>query len=249
MLVLVACVSSACGDTVSLDPVARAADATRSQRSEHVELVSTLAAGARQIQMVGSGDFQNDPQVGDFTFRIVGGAGSGTVREIMDGSMLYLSSPLLAGRLPGGKSWISFDFRKAVKTLGVDMQAMATESPAQALDRLRRTGTVRSVGTDVIDGARTTHYVATIDPSKLSGASKLEQLADVTYEPVDVWVDAQGLVRRMRLAYAAAAGGTAVSTETTMEFARYGEPVSVHVPSAAETFDATDAVQALRGSG
>ena len=45
MLAAVALAASACGgDVVSLDPVAKAADSTASQTSEHVQITGTITA-------------------------------------------------------------------------------------------------------------------------------------------------------------------------------------------------------------
>jgi len=64
----------------------------------------------------------------------------------------------------------------------------------------------------------------------------------VSYAPVDVWIDRQGLVRRIHLTTVAAAHEAVPETVTdiTLALSRHGEHVSVAVPNAAETFDTTE---------
>jgi hypothetical protein len=95
-----------------------------------------------------------------------------------------------------------------------------------------------------IDGVTTTHYRAIIDLSKVPNGNKIAQLTHVQYEPVDVWIGRDGLVRRMHLGYTVPAGSPgAGSVEMTMDLSRYGEPVYVSVPDASQTYDATDAAK------
>jgi hypothetical protein len=56
--------------------------------------------------------------------------------------------------------------------------------------------------------------------------------------PVDVWVDGDGLVRRVALELdAGAAGSVPVATTMTMDLYDYGTPVDVALPVASEVSD------------
>jgi hypothetical protein len=75
---------------------------------------------------------------------------------------------------------------------------------------------------------------------------KIAQLTHVQYEPVDVWIAGDSLVRRTHLAYTVPAGSPgAGSVEMTMDLARYGAPVYVVVREDSVTYDATDAAYKL----
>src|SRR4051812_27331789 len=95
LLLPIALVLAACGgDVVSLDPVAKAADSTSKQGSEHVEFAASVGAAGRLVRMTGSGDFSNDPQLGQMTLRFTTGATSYEMREVIDDWTVYMSSPL-----------------------------------------------------------------------------------------------------------------------------------------------------------
>ena len=244
LVAAIALAASACGgDAVSLDPVAHAADTTAKQTSEHVEFTATgTGADGTRLSMSGSGDFQNDPQLGELTLSLAGAGGSSSIHEVMKDWTVYMSSPLFSRFLPDGKTWMSLDMKKATKAFGVDITSMGSQSPAQTLERLRKSGSVARVGRARIDGVVTTHYRATVDLSEVPNGDKIVKLTGVRYEPVEVWVDRAGLVRRVQIAYSAPAQG---SMQMQMDFSRYGEPVYVQVPGDSVTFDATKATEKL----
>jgi LppX_LprAFG lipoprotein len=247
LLAAIALAASACGgDVVSLDPVAQAADTTSKQQSEHVEFTATgVGADGTRISMSGSGDFQNDPQLGELTLSFASGRGSSSIHEVMKDWTIYMSSPLFSQFLPDGKTWMSLDMKRATKAFGVDITSFSNQSPGQTLEQLKSSGSVARVGRARIAGVVTTHYRARVDLSKVPNGEKIMKLTGVRYEPVEVWIDRGGLVRRVLMSYSAPANG---GLRMQMEFSRYGEPVYVQVPDDSVTFDATKATeQALHG--
>ena len=116
-----------------------------------------------------------------------------------------------------------------------------------------------------IRGVDTTHYQATLDLGKAIDRAevppalreKLEQLltpqgADAPKLPADVWVDGDGLVRRIRLhldlgSFLGAAGNgdsaAAPSMTVSMDLYDFGAPVNVVAPPA----DQVDGSQGLSG--
>ena len=89
------------------------------------------------------------------------------------------------------------------------------QSPADALALLRKVGSVTEVGSETIDGAKTTHYSATVDIAEAleNAGAPAEALAAVrasgleTKVPVDVWVGADdGYVHRVHVSYSADRG-------------------------------------------
>ncbi len=235
LLAPLALLAAACGDTVSLEPVAKAADASTKQTSEHMDLDASVTAGTQVIALTGAGDFQNNPARGQFLMRVRANGRDASMQEVVDGTNVYISSPALMGQLPGAKKWMSVDVSKAGKAMGVDVSDYSSQSPQSVLEQLKATGGVSTVGTESLDGVKTTHYRATVDPAKVEKLYKKLAKFKPTYEPVDVWIDGQGLVRRMHMSYTVQ-GST---TDMTASFSKYGEPVSVTVPAAADTFDAT----------
>ena len=117
-------------------------------------------------------------------------------------------------------------------------------------------GDIETVGSDELRGVETTHYRALLDPAELvkeatartsDAASVFDQLSQtgVAEVPLDVWVDASGLVRKLALDIEApeASSGLAGSVSLAFELWDYGERVEIDVPPAAQVADAS----ALRG--
>jgi hypothetical protein len=241
---------ASCGDTLSLDPVAKAATASSKQTSEHMELTAKVTTGGQTVSMTGEGDFRNDPNLGRMTMSVQSAGKTFTMREVLSGLTVYIASDLFKGQLPSGKSWMAIDLTKTGKALGLDVGGISSQSPVSTLDQLKANGDVTKVGTETIDGVETTHYTATIDPAKTAKLAKALHIT-VSYKPADVWIDANGLVRRMHLAYSQTAGtSTPASTnDTTISFSNYGTEVQVDLPSPADTFDATSVANSSLKNG
>ena len=56
--------------------------------------------------------------------------------------------------------------------------------------------------------------------------------------PVDVWVDADSLLRRMTMTFSMSAGSQDAGGSLRLELFDYGEPVSVEAPAASDVVDA-----------
>jgi hypothetical protein len=202
--------------------------------------------------MQGEGDFQTDPQLGSMELNVTAPqTGTVKLKEVMSGWKVYMSSSTLTATLPAGKTWLSIDLEKQEKSLGIDLNQYSQGSPAQFLDRLRQTGTVTRVGPEQIDGQPTTHYRAMVDMSKLpSGFTKaLQQAAiiDFKYRPLQVWVGADGLVRRMTISYSFVHSVGTTSMTITEDLSNYGEAVAIAVPSDDDTVDADKLTQKTGG--
>jgi hypothetical protein len=252
-LSIVAALTACGGDTLAVDPVAKAADTTTKAGSEHVEFLGVSGVQGQKIRMTGSGDFRNDPQLGHMTIRFTAGAKTGEITEVMKGWRIYMTSPLFARQLPQGKKWMSLDLQKAGKAAGIDFSSLSAQTPGQTLEQLKASGDVRKVGTETIDGVETTHYTATLDPAKIPNGAKLQKLTGASYQPIDVWIDSDDHVRRLHMAYSmsgSATAGVEMSNEMTMTFSDYGKNVDVSVPTDAETFDATgEAAKSMQNGG
>jgi hypothetical protein len=238
----------ACGDTVSLDPVAKAAEKTASAGAQHVAMRATVTAGGNEAVMSGDGDFDLDSSRGHLTIDLPSTSG-GRIEEVTDGTILYLRSKLFEGQLPEGKTWIRLDLAKAGKSLAVDFSALASQDPSKALEQLKQHGAVTRVGQETIGAEKVTHYKVAIDPSSIP--AKLKELSDPKYGSNDIWIGDDGYIRRFRLDYTArfAPGRSErVHTLITTDISKVGAPVEVSVPEDDETYDATDdAMQQLNG--
>jgi hypothetical protein len=132
--------------------------------------------------------------------------GGSTVRfqELFKGTTFYVKLPHLPGnKLPANKPWLKVDLAKASGIPGFSALANnpVSSDPSQMLGYLRASGSVKKVGSDVINGIQTTHYHATIDLSKVPNAlpaasrasakqaiGSIEKLTGLRQLPIDTWV-------------------------------------------------------------
>jgi len=275
---------SGCGASATLDPIARAAEVTGQQSGARFSLTTQLASTALPgggFSITANGYLDERDRSGEMTMDLSGtpgasalpGTGAGTVRMIFQYPVIYMNTPFLAGKLPEGKTWMKLDLSKAAQADGIDLSQLSSfdeTDPTQFLEYLRASsGGVATVGSETVDGVPTTHYHATLQlsgilahlPSSAQAAAKsaLEQLGNAGAIPVDVWVDAQGRVRRIQLSIAASVpasassgvtgAATGVSGTVTMDFTSYGPTPPIVAPPASEVFDATSLATAGIANG
>ena len=138
-------------------------------------------------------------------------AGSGKVEMRIIGTIAYMRvPPALAKEVPAGKKWLKIDYAELGKQAGVDLSSLQrnfqTGDPAAVLGFLKGAGSVSKAGSETIRGTKTTHYKATIsfdkvvaqaDPSVRDEVRKATELLGVKTMPMDVWIAADGLLRRL----------------------------------------------------
>ena len=267
--------SSGCGASGSaLDPVARAAEVTTHAGGAHIALgIEVTGAGLPQpVMMSGQGFFNYQTEEGTLSLDATGlpaGAAASLpasglhIEEIFRSSTVYVGSPLLAGRLPGGARWMKLDLGRFAQAIGFNPQQLAggQSNPAQFLQFLRAaSGTPTRVGSELVRGARTTHYRAAIDLRKVAGVlpssstgqlraalAKLIAQTGASTMPLDVWVDGQHLVRRIALALSLSTGAQMPRVGVTIDLFEFGPTPAVAPPPPGEVFDATQS--ALAGVG
>ena len=270
--------TSGCGSSsVVLDPVAQAADVTSHVGGAHMALTMRMSAPglSAPFTISGGGFFNYNTREGALALDMSGlptGAAaslpSGPLRieEILKSSVIYIGSPLFSGKLPGGAHWMKIDLARVGQSVGFNFQQLTSgqSNPAQFLEYLKASGGgVTAVGHELVRGVPTTHYTGTIDLSKLvdvvpsaNRAQLRAALAKLTAEtgasslPVDVWIDAHQLVRRMTIALSLSAGGQKVQMHMTIDLFSFGATPPVTPPPEGEVYDATQtALSGLNASG
>jgi len=225
--------SSGATTTMQLAPAAyvkKAAAKTAQAQSEHAKLDGSVSLQGQQITMTGEGDFANAQHQGTMKLHAKVAGVDVQIDEVLDGTTIYLRSPLLAAAIPAGKTWMKLDLEKLGKSKGVDFSALLSQNPTQTFSQLQASKQVTKVGDETIDGVDTTHYRGRLD------VTKLKALKGATAQPYDVWIgNDDGYVHRMKMGYSV--GSQTISM--TMDFSDFGKDVSVTVPPPSETFDAT----------
>ncbi len=178
------------------------------------------------------------------------------IEVIQDGQIGYVRFPAFDGKLPAGKSWIRADEKDVGSSLDFDQfESFAKTDPRDALEALRAvTSDVETVGAETLRGVQITHYRALIDPSELAAPapadeqetteSLVDQIVGETglgEMPLDVWIDGDGLVRRLMMAISAKDPSTSQASDVSLAFEiwDYNEPVTIELPPASQVVDAS----------
>ncbi len=191
--------------------------------------------------------------------------GDGTIEMVIDGDVIYVHAGFLSAFLGGDESkpWVKLpaDGDTDVSDLGGGMG-----DATALLDLLRDQGaTITDEGSAEINGETTQHFHATISAADALASAPAENegkaeefihefgVDPATLEiPMDVFVDAEGLIRRLEMAFDGAtfAGGFD-GTESlpdgpivlTIDFLELGESVTIDLPPADQVADGEELKQ------
>lgn len=254
---------------VAIEALRSAPDAAAEAGTAAFEMVVSATGEDQAFEFVATGVFDSDAQqmamemdlgamvggLAESTGETVPAAFDEPFRFVVDGTTVYLRFPMLDA-LTGSSDWLSAtpeDVGQSADSFGIGNSGY---DPSKLLEVLRGVADdVEAAGEDEIRGVPTTRYTATVSLAKaLEQAppdrreqleAQLDQLgagdADI---PVEVWVDADGLPRRMTMGFdgllATAGLGDGASVEISMEFFDYGDPVEIEVPSPDEVTPFTE---------
>jgi hypothetical protein len=219
----------------------------------------TVTTKGQAVPLSVRGTIDRKSQRGAFTTKTTFGQKSFLVQQVIDKQQLYLRTPLLAGKLPGGKSWMKVDLAKAAKTPGIDLDALGasgpSQDPAQGLDYLQGAGTATRLGVAKVNGVATTRYRVQVDLKRAAKRSQnaaakrsidrlIATLGGATTLPVDVWIDGNHLVRRQHVTYNATVVGQLSEFDVTTDYTAYGAKLDAKPPADGDTFDGLASLKA-----
>lgn len=260
------------GDAESLrDLVLASASKVAEEKTASFEASFALLPGEQRFSATGAIDsarslLSMSIDLGSF----LGGAapGGGKAEMILDGKAFYMRGFLPLGGDQGAQ-WIRIDLEQLSGKSGLDLSGILEQfkslDPKSQLGMLAGVADdVKEVGTEEVRGVKTRHLKASVDleralaempPAFKATASPLGK-AGVSALPVELWVDAEGLPRRLsvdidlsKLSGADAPAGSSGSSPTSMslkvEFFDFGEAVRVEVPGPGQYLDISE----LNGSG
>lgn len=229
-----------------LNAIAQAAEKTRSQPGGEatIRMVATKP-GSKPIPMWGRLVYDDEDRTrAVLTVLPPGSDQSFQMDMVTEGTTMYMSSRKF-GSLPDEAKWMAID-------LDLGQRGPVPGNPdAMGELELLESGTdhVRKLGEEKVRGVPTTHYRGIIGVDTQAerlrdlGAEELAGRVEKESSPthVDVWIDAQGLVRRMRIVHTQPQvddEGTA-TIAMRMDFSDFGSEPEIDVPDSDEVFDAT----------
>lgn len=240
---------AACGgDATALDPIAQAAAKTTDVAGAHFVMSARIEAEGEVVEFRGPGE------IGDHGAKL-------HMRLTMPSAILGMKG--LKGRYTtieaiGAGDWFYFrggPFSQIAKGKWLRMRDddpsfnLGQNDPSKMLEYLRATSKVEERGEDTIHGVATTHYQARIQLDRVAdrvspeAAKALRQVtegAGIKEIPLEVWVDDDSLVRKLKMDWRPKGGSFVLQ----MELFDFGD-VNIDVPTKGET----TTLQKLLGGG
>ncbi|QXJ26707.1 LppX_LprAFG lipoprotein [Actinomadura graeca] len=156
-------------------------------------------------------------------------------------NVLYAKVPQLAQFVSGGKPWVKIDANQAAKGTGLDVQDLVKQvqnvDPAGQTKMFTGSKDARRVGTETIDGVKTTHYTGTVtvqDALNRLDAQAREKVrgwlpkddanAKINF---DLWTDGDNLPRKL---VSKGTGPQGESGSVTVLYSDYGKSFGVNPP-------------------
>lgn len=231
------------------DVVARTSQRTNQMRSFRITIATTMtfpaAAGLgadANMQMRGRGLVRARPSTAvDLTFSQISVAGHsiGSMREILLGHSVYLRLP--AGQMPTSKPWMRVTSGKLGG--GVSSPMNNGGDPSSTMAMLSASKDVREVGPETVDGVTTTHYrgtysmtaaLAKLDAKRRAAARGIYQELGLSSMAFDLWIDGNGMPRKVRMA---SPPGAKLSMDTTVGFNGFNVPTTITAPPRSQVAD------------
>jgi hypothetical protein len=175
------------------------------------------------------------------TFSIAGHSLPGGMQEILTSRAIYLKMAAAAQQLH--KPWAEIPYTTLRRGTGVNLaqliQQVQSNNPLVQTQMLAGAKNVRAVGTQTINGVKTTRYagsytpaagLAKLPPSLRAEASKGLRALGTRSIDFNVWIDAQHQTRKVVVAD----NGSVERITITMQVTGINQPVSVKVPAASQ---------------
>ena len=243
-----------------LNAIAKAAERTRREPGGRAEMHAVVSSPDRSYTMTGRMVFDTETGRTGMVLTMLDPDSGGSVkmRGVVDGTVMYIQLGKL-GSLPGGAQWMSLD----LSSFGLEKDS-PLPSNGDAMGELElleaAIGGVKRLGTEDVRGVRTTRYRGTIgvaeQAKQLRKEGAEEGLASYVEEngtpfQIEVWVDSEGLVRRIKYVKTDPAkdGKGPTTMNMRVDFLGFGNVPEIEVPESSEIFDGTDLAKSAISEG
>jgi hypothetical protein len=188
-------------------------------------------------------------------------AGQGSAEIRLVDKAMYIGGNAELAKEMDGKKWMKFDLSGLDKDGGLGATApgagQADQNPASMSSFLNGAKDVKKVGTETVDGVKTTHYAGDVTLAELKASYKdadksvreqreksTEQLEKLGLDKftMDMWVDGEDHAKQFRMQGDADKG----KFDMTFTFLEYNKPVTVTAPPAKDTADLAEMMKELQ---
>jgi hypothetical protein len=235
------------------NPVAAAAERTAEVPGMRIAMTMQIESESTPpVTVTGNGVYNGQANLAEVTYGGIVVQGKRLEADaILGESGWYFRYPQLVGKMPEGKEWIKLEGLPGQK----DISAPGVASPDESLQMLRGAGTVRRLGHAKIGHVQTTRYRVTQTPGEIADALRsqgkdelaevVEQASSQTIGPVrsEVFIDQDGVVRRMRVTSTTAADGKTATTKMRMDFSDFGIKPNIVIPDDSRVYDLTPQIE------
>jgi hypothetical protein len=219
-----------------LNAIAEAAAKTQEEPGGRAIMRTIVSSPERPDPIAITGHMVYDAE--DRTRGVMTGPASGSDRPltmylVLDGYVMYLRSSKF-GSLPDGATWMKLDLSSLEEPgspVPVDSDPKGELALLEAVS-----DDVQKLGREDVRGVPTTRYRGTVDSEDAEEDSPLQ---------LEVWIDGEGLVRRMRLVKSQPQDGgeEAETIDMRVDFYDFGIEPEIDVPNSSDVFDATELAQ------
>lgn len=231
------------------NPVAAAAERTAEVPGMRIEMTMRFESeSTAPVTVTGNGVYNGEANLAEVAYDGTTSRGQRLKFDaILGESGWYFRYPQLAGKMPEGKEWIKVEGFPGQK----DLSAPGVASPDESLQMLRGSGTVRRLGGAKFGHVQTTRYRVTQTATEIADtlraqgkdelAEALEGVSSQLIGPVrsEVFIDQDGVVRRMRMVSTSLSDGKTVTTEMRMDFSDFGIEPNIAIPDDSQVYDIT----------
>ena len=254
LALVLALAASACGgaepsaEQAPQDAVVLAASKTNDAGTYKADITGSVDVAGQSIDMAGTGEFDGVQQRGNMSYTMSLNGQDVDMEMVFAYPAIYIHFPPELAPLPGGKTWVKMDLAKVGQQAGFDfdqiMQAGQSD-PSQGLDFLRGATGVQAVGDEDVRGVPTKHYTAVVDlrslgtkyPEMKPSIDQLVEQSGISHVPVEVWIDEDGFVRRMKQTLDGNGSGLQMNMTMTTDLFDFGTDVFVKEPPANNVVD------------
>ncbi|MFD0316699.1 LppX_LprAFG lipoprotein [Streptomyces flavalbus] len=246
------------GDSPKMEPAAAVAAAAKS--AEEITSLRYRMTGevpdAGEVE--GEAAMSIDPLAMDMEMSVDGATASesGKVEIRLVDQVMYIGGGAEMAKEMDGKSWMKMDLsalgeENPLNELGA---GQAGQNPNAESSFLADAEDVEEVGTETVEGVKTTHYKGTVTLDQLRKANKgegkalreqreksIEQYEKMGVDALDMdlWIDGEDRAKQVRMQGDTDSG----QLDMTITFLEYNQPVEVEAPPAADTFDFAEAME------